>query len=132
MDIGWRNAVGTSGCGQFRAAHCAASRVAAHVFEARHSAWEKLEGAAQRSHPQANLHHSCGAASLITLLDSFYGQNVTVEALLKATKPTRTRGRRVHRFVHDQHRPLPRRSQGAEQAARPPGQALGRSADQDG
>lgn len=31
-----------------------------------------------------NLDYSCGAASLATLLDSYYGQNITEEALLKA------------------------------------------------
>lgn len=31
-----------------------------------------------------NLDYSCGAASLATLLNSYYGQNVTEEALLKA------------------------------------------------
>ena len=47
------------------------------------------------------------------------------------------RGRRqdrrgLHRLVHDQHRPLPRRVQAAGRQARHPGQAVGRAADQDG
>ena len=40
--------------------------------------------------------------------------------------------RGVHRLVHDQHRPLPRRGQAARRQARHPGQAVGRAADQDG
>ncbi len=40
--------------------------------------------------------------------------------------------RSLHRFVHDQHRPLPRRSQAAGRPARHPGQAVGGPAHQDG
>ncbi len=40
--------------------------------------------------------------------------------------------RSVHRFVHDQHRPLPRRRQGAGRQVRHPDPAVDRSADQDG
>ena len=40
--------------------------------------------------------------------------------------------RGLHRQLHDQHRPLPRRQQAARRQARHPGQAVGRAADQDG
>ena len=52
------------------------------------------------------------------------------EAALRSRRHQDRRG--LHRFVHDQHRPLPRRRQGARRQERHPDPPVDRPADQDG
>ena len=66
--------------------------------------------------------------------DAEYAAVIEID-LAEITEPIvcRRRHRRsLHRFLHDQHRPLPRRCQAAGRQTRHPGQAVDGAADQDG